>query len=206
MKKVILKIDGIRDVRRIAHIADVDLELAKIAIQHLLYYDTIIMLDLFLFGNIYAPTPEMKDFIDNKDGMQEECNKYVCINGPKLANFYLVRLFTTLCTSRTLKEWIFMHNYQNFQLMNYVDIRRFIQFGVIKGLIYRIQKFAISSQYLASLVTGESQPGGESNMLQKYTDGCHCFDQVIVEQNMGDEKIMAELRKFPKCDVEIIYR
>ena len=206
MKKVILQIDGIKDVRRIAHDADVDLDLTKIALQHLLFYDAILMLDLFLFSNIYAPTPEINDFIQNKDGVQDECADYVYINGPRLDKYYLVRLFTSLCTSRTLKEWIFMHNNQNFQLMNYVDIRRFIQFGVIKGLIYRIHKYAVSAQYLASLITGESRPVEGGDELQKYTDGCHCFDQIIAEQNMGDEKIMAQLRKFPKGDVEIVYR
>jgi nitrogen permease regulator 2-like protein len=206
MKKVIQEIDGIKDVRRIAHDADVALNLTKIALQHLLYYDSILMIDIFLFGNIYAPTPNINEFVSDKDGMQDECANYVCINGPRLSNFYLSRLFTSLCISRTLKEWIKLHLDQNFPILNYVDVRRFIQFGVIKGLIYRVNKYAVSSQYLASLVTGQSSQLDRGYILQKYTDGCHCFDQITVEQNMGDVKIMDQLRQFPKGDVEIIYR
>jgi hypothetical protein len=206
MKKVIAQIDGIKDVRRIAHDADVALDLAKIALQHLLYYDSILMLDLFLFGNIYAPAPEMNDFIIDKDGMQDECSNYVYINGPRLPKFYLCRLFTSLCTSRTVKEWLKMHLDQGFPVLNYVDVRRFIQFGVIKGLIYRVHKYAVSSQYLASLVTGQSVRIEGGDLLQSYTDGCHCFDQITTEKNIGDAKIMDQLRKFPKGDVEIIYR
>jgi hypothetical protein len=206
MRKVIHHIDGIKDVRRIAHDADVALSLAKIALQHLLYYDSILMLDLFLFGNIYAPTPEINDFIADKDGLQNECANYVYINGPRLPNFYLSRLFTSLCTSRTIKEWLKMHMDQGFPVFNYIDVRRFIQFGVIKGLIYRVHKYAVSSQYLASLVSGQSMPVEGRDVLQKYTDGCHCFDQIITEKNMADSKIMERLRKFPKGDVEIIYR
>lgn len=206
MKKVIQEIDGIKDVRRITHDADVALDLTKIALQHLLYYDSILMIDLFLFGNIYAPTPRICDFVANKDGMQDECANYVYINGPRLSNFYLSRLFTSLCTSRTVKEWIKLHMDQNFPILNYVDVRRFIQFGVIKGLIYRINKYAVSSQYLASLATGQSVPSIGGNVMQHYTDGCHSFDQITVEQNMGDVKIMDRLRQFPKGDVEIICR
>jgi hypothetical protein len=164
------------------------------------------MLDLFLFGNIYAPTQEINDFLEDKDGMQDECANYVYINGLRLPNFYLCRLFTSLCTSRTVKEWLKLHMDQGFPVLNFVDVRRFIQFGVIKGLIYRVHKYAVSNQYLASLVTGQSVKVEGGDLLQMYTDGCHCFDQVIAERNMGDVKIMDQLRKFPKGDVEIIYR
>ena len=44
--KVIAQIDGIKDVSRIAHSADVAINLTKIALQHLLYYDSVLMLDL----------------------------------------------------------------------------------------------------------------------------------------------------------------
>ena len=206
MKKVIEKIDGIKDIRRIALEADVALDLTKVAFRHLLYYDSILMLDLFLFGNIYAPAPDVHEFIADKDGMQEECANYVYINGPRLANFYLCRLFTSLCTGRTLKEWIKLHADQGFQVLNHVDVRRFIQFGVIKGLIYRVHKYAISSQYIAALATGESVNIEDGDLLQKYTDGCHSFDQITAEMNMGDVKIMDQLRKFPKGDIDIVYR
>lgn len=206
MRKVILQIDGIKDVRRIANDADVALDLTKIALQHLLYYDSILMLDLFLFGSIYAPTPEINDFLADREGMQDECANYVYINGPRLPNSYLCRLFTTLCTSRTIKEWLKLHIDQGFPVLNYVDVRRFVQFGVIKGLIYRVHKYAVSSQYLSSKVSGQSVRIVGGDMLQKYTDGCHCFDQIVTEKNMGDVKIMEQLRRFPKGDVEILYR
>jgi hypothetical protein len=99
-----------------------------------------------------------------------------------------------------------MHLDQGFPVLNYVDVRRFIQFGVIKGLIYRVHKYAVSSQYLASLVNGRSVKIEGGDLLQSYTDGCHCFDQISAEKNIGDSKIMDQLRKTPKGDVEIIYR
>lgn len=203
MKKVIKHIDGIKDVRRIAHDADVALDLAKIALQHLLYYDSILMLDLFLFGNIYAPTPEVNDFVADRDGLQDECANYVYINGPRLPNFYLCRLYTSLCTSRTLKEWLKLHLDQGFPVLNFVDVRRFIQFGIIKGLVYRVHKYAVSPEYLKSLATGRNKVVG-ADLTRKYLNGCHCFDQITTENGWGEAKIKEQFRKFEEIDT--IYR
>ncbi len=43
LQKVIAHIDGVSDVRRIAWTADVSLDLAKLAVRHLLHYDTVLL-------------------------------------------------------------------------------------------------------------------------------------------------------------------
>ncbi|KAH8597472.1 nitrogen permease regulator 2-domain-containing protein [Bisporella sp. PMI_857] len=207
MMEVIRQIDGIRDVRRIAREADVALDLATSAFQHLLYYDSILMLDMFLFGNIYAPTPDIIDFLANKDNMQDECANYVYINGPRLGNYYLVRLFTSLCTSRSIMEWLKLYMDEGLNIMDFIDVRRFIQFGLIKGLIYRVFKYAVYTQPSEAVVKGEYDVRPVDDILEQYLDGCSPFDQIMVERNMTDVKIMEHLRKkFSKGGVEIIYR
>jgi hypothetical protein len=44
--------------------------------------------------------------------------------------------------------------------------------------------------------------------LQKYTDGCHTFDQIITEQNLTDAEIMDRLKSFPAPagDMTVLYR
>ncbi|KAL3423982.1 Nitrogen permease regulator 2-like protein [Phlyctema vagabunda] len=214
MQKVIKEIDGIKEVRRIARDADVAPNLTKIALRHLAYYETIIILDMFLFGNIYQATAEIKDFIDDRDDMQSECANYVMINGPRIPNFYLCRLFTTLITGRTLKEWIKFHLDEGLEIMQHVDVRRFVHYGLVKGLIYRVYKYAVSHQYLASKsrssntisLTSEQPHDLWTNTLYKYADGCHTFDQISTEKNLADAKVMEHLRKWPKGDLEILYR
>jgi len=207
LRKIIPEIDGINDVRKIAHNADVALSLTKLALQHLLYYETILMLDIFFFGNIYAVMPGINDFVTNADNMQEECACYVFVNSERLANYYLCRLFTSFLPGRTLKEWLKLHMDEGLDVMRYVDVRRLVQFGVIKGLLKRVHKYPVSSQYLAGLVTGQFAIKDGGDDLQKYTDGCHNFDQIIVEKNMTDAAITKELGKFkPSGDVQIIYR
>jgi len=206
MRKVIPEIDGISDVRRVAQKADVSLELTKLAIQHLLYYKTVLLVDMFFFNNIYAVTPLIDDLVNDVDDMQEECAAYVFLNRPKTAGYYLCRLFSTFCQGRTLKEWLKMHMDEGGELLNGLDIRRLVQFGVIKGLLRRVHKYPVCSQYLAGLVTGQTaiQKGGDE--LQKYTDGCHCFDQIIVENNMSEAEVTKKLSKLSVGDVQILYR
>jgi hypothetical protein len=208
MRKVIPNINGISDVRRIAQKADVSLELTKLALQHLLYYKTIMLVDMFFFSNIYALTPLIGNFVNNVDGMQDECAAYVFTNRPKGVGYYLCRLFGTFSQGRTLKEWMKMHMDEGLEIMDGLDVRRLVQFGVIKSILRRVHKFPVSSQYLAGLVTGESKikPNGEGDPLQKYTDGIHHFDQIITELNMSEQDIMRGLSQLPAKDVQILYR
>ncbi|KAJ3158270.1 Nitrogen permease regulator 2 [Geranomyces michiganensis] len=54
LRRIIPLIDGVRSVRRLAEAADVDPQLTRIALQHLLYYGCIRLVDIFSFSNVYA--------------------------------------------------------------------------------------------------------------------------------------------------------
>ncbi|KAG6040606.1 hypothetical protein E4U41_007720 [Claviceps citrina] len=208
LQKVIAKIDGVSDVRRIAHLAAVSLDLAKIAFRHLLYYDTIILMDLFFFSSCYAPRPAVHDFIRNLGGIVDECAGYVSHGCARVSNYHLIKLMASFAPGRSVREWIMTTQEGGFDVLSYVDVRRFVQFGVIKGCLYRVHKYVLSKQYLAALATGQSSPlpGGDS--LQRYADGNHHFDQIITEHNLTDDEIMEQLRTLPvpKGDLTILYR
>lgn len=57
---------------------------------------------------------------------------------PKATLFYLYR---SLNQSQTIKEWCIQHRKQ----LENVDVRRFINFGVLRGIIYRVQAYPIIS-------------------------------------------------------------
>ncbi|KAK8075835.1 nitrogen permease regulator 2 [Apiospora hydei] len=195
-------------------------------------------------------------------------------------------------------EWIKLHQDAGLPVLSLVDVRRLVQFGVIKGLLYRVHKYVVSKQYLALLASGQAHPrqhhshrrGQRQNQqtksqsqqdqqkgrqgqrpqnlsrhssrrrlhtwdihdannsdeddddendsndeteeeererarlkshgkeeedllasdepLQRYTDGCHSFDQIITEQNMADAEIMEKLKGFraPAGDLTVFYR
>ncbi|KAI1459915.1 nitrogen permease regulator 2 [Annulohypoxylon moriforme] len=247
LQKIIPHVDGVNDVRRIAWLADVSLPLTQIALQHLLYYDTVLLLDMFFFGSCYAPRPGVHDFIANRDGLVDECAGYVCISNPMAAgrgsgvgdgsaagdvakdggkdvvdaagglaggqqgvsNYQLIKLMTTFCAGRSVMEWIKLHQDSGFDVLRHIDVRRLVQFGVIKGLLYRVHKYVVSKQVLESLATGRRViPGGENgeDTLLRYADGCHCFDQIITEQNMTDGEIMKKLKSLGSGDMTVFYR
>lgn len=208
LQKVVAKIDGVSDVRRIAHEASVSLDLAKIAIRHLLYYDTILLLDIFFFSSCYAPRPGIHDFIRNVDGIVDECAGYVSHGRARVSNYLLIRFMAAFSPGKSIKEWIMTHREAGFEVMHYIDIRRFVQFGLIKGCLYRVHKYVVSKQYLASLATGQSRPLAGGDPLQKYTDGCHHMDQIMTEQNLTNDQVMERLKLLPvpRSDITIFYR
>ncbi|TDZ20263.1 Nitrogen permease regulator 2-like protein [Colletotrichum orbiculare MAFF 240422] len=212
MQKVVAHIDGVNDVRRIAWLADVSLDLAKLALRHLLYYDTVLLLDMFFFGSCYAPRPGVHDFVADRDGIVDECAAYVCIHArQRVSSFMLIKLMTSFCVGKSVTEWLRGHQEAGFDVLRYVDVRRLVQFGVIKGCLYRVHKYVVSKQYLAALATGQARPvaaaaGGDP--LQKYTDGCHSFDQIVTERNLTDGEIMDKLKSLPvpPGDLTVFYR
>ncbi|EFY97168.1 hypothetical protein MHUMG1_00100 [Metarhizium humberi] len=208
LQKVVAKIDGVSDVRRIAHAASVSLDLAKSALRHLLYYDTILLIDIFFFSSCYAPRPGVHDFICNVDGIVDECAGYVSHGRGRVSNYHLVKLMSSFAPSKSVKEWIVASQEAGFDVLNYVDVRRFVQFGIIKGCLYRVHKYVLSKQHLAALASGESRPVPGGDSLQKYTDGSHHFDQIITEQNLTNDEIMDKLKVLPvpKGDLTVLYR
>jgi hypothetical protein len=161
-----------------------------------------VLLDIFSFGAIYAPTAEIGGFIVDDD-VKEECMRYV--RTPKLrmgstaskstvvrsesersrderssisssasqhsetagstihiSDFdaeekkdeeddewhieyeTLITLYTSLRQGLTLKSWVL----DNLDLLSGIDIRRFITFGIIKGFLYRVHKYAYATTTL----------------------------------------------------------
>ena len=66
---------------------------------------------------------------------------------------------TTFCVGRSVMEWVRLHQESGFDVLRHVDVRRLVQFGVIKGLLYRVHKYAVSKSYLSLLATGRRGTG-----------------------------------------------
>jgi hypothetical protein len=244
-------IDGVSSVAQIAQKADTDLSLTRKSIQHLLYYGCVLLLDIFQFSAIYAPTAEISAFVEDQEA-QEEAVRYVCmgtyrrlteseIHGGSqdewgwrsaevgIDRAKLVALYTSLKQGQTLKHWCSEHG----MLLQGIDVRRFITFGVIKGFLYRVHKYIVApSATMASDTDGrhekleeelehsreargywrDSRRGsiagssiGKDLPLSRFLDGMHCFDEICTELQMGEKKVMGKV-KATYGDVQIIHR
>ncbi|KAG0290654.1 Nitrogen permease regulator 2 [Linnemannia gamsii] len=143
MQRVTGYINGVNSVKRIAEYADVETGLARMCMEHLLYYGCIIMVDLFQFKNIYAVKMEMMRLTEDV-ALQYECVVYVTLPDMHAPSF--AKIFSLYCSLQygvVLQDWI-----EQNQIADYnIDVRRFISFGVIKGFLYRVHKYPILDYY-----------------------------------------------------------
>ncbi|KAJ3524319.1 hypothetical protein NM688_g8584 [Phlebia brevispora] len=125
-------IDGVNHVARIARLADCDLELTRQAISHLLYYQVIMMIDIFQYSNMYTLRKSVQWLADEAH-VREECGPYVTrpeMDTPDWPK--LLHLYSRMKSGATVLEWMQEHKVQELG----VDVRRFTSFGVVKvGLL-----------------------------------------------------------------------
>lgn len=194
MEKIIPYINGINSIRRISELADANFHLVKKCIQHLMHYGCIIIIDIFQFSNIYAPTPNLITLLKSPE-MMKECQSYISVidrsrtrqmlsgvsgvsgavassiatsasapsgvssaspvsttasTNSSAAPFAIIQrtiatpsdiftLYSSLHQGQTVRDWLV----KNKELLKFIDVRRFLSFGVIKELIYRVNEYPI---------------------------------------------------------------
>lgn len=161
-------VNGLHSVSDIARLADADLRLVRRSIMHLLYYGFLLLLDIFTAGAVYAPTPEIGVIFTDEE-MQEECIRYTTVeqdmfdeeSGRRgLKKDEVCRLYGAIRHGLTVRAWCM----ENVELLQGVDVRRFITFGVIKGFLYRVHKYAVAvTPGTNGNATGSTTPVGMPN-------------------------------------------
>ncbi|KAF9958025.1 Nitrogen permease regulator 2 [Mortierella alpina] len=171
MQRITGYINGVNSVKRIAEFADVETGLARMCMEHLLYYGCIIMVDLFQFKNIYAVKMEMMRLTEDV-ALQYECVAYVTLPDMHAPSF--AKVFSLYCSLQygvVLQDWIEQNQISDYN----IDVRRFISFGVIKGFLYRVHKYPILDYHDPNLVnTGTTAAPGtpsKSNAQLPITSG-----------------------------------
>ncbi|KAJ1909909.1 Nitrogen permease regulator 2, partial [Tieghemiomyces parasiticus] len=140
--RVLEHINGVDHVKKIAERCDIDLELVRSCVQHLLYYECVAVVDILKFTNVYCPLPDIVDTI-RKTVSPEEFVAFVSLPDARPVAFAdTIRLYFRLKPGVTLSRWMEKANVAATSL----DVRRFITFGLVKKLIYRIHKYPISFQ------------------------------------------------------------
>ena len=216
MLRIIPFINGVNSVKRIAILADADLKLTKKCVKHLLYYGCVLLLDIFSFNAIYAPTAEFTNMIAKDTEMQKECARYVNTaftpgaleeaiidggverrtsgltnatnlqeddiwpltgKGESIDGVAIVQLFANLRQGLTMREWYA----QNANMLANVDLRRFVTFGVIKSLLYRIHRYAIRTQ--KQEVAYDQSEGGDIQYLARSMSSEHRLTEEALSKN-----------------------
>lgn len=273
MQRIIPYINGVNSLARIAALADADLKLTKKCIKHLLYYGCVILLDIFSFNNIYAPTAEFTSLITTNPAMQKECARYTNIRGAKVSEEAIIdgsfsrsfskhgpsaaedadeeeniwpltgrgatvdgvaiaQLFAAMRQGLTVREWYG----QNADQLASIDLRRFVTFGVIKGFLYRVHRYALRSKpqshtrsfggevggggLVTNGATGLGRDGAVgltkydeeeataefSRNVLPFLDGTHCFDEICTELEISESELLGRFKAGEVGEVAIICR
>ncbi|XP_048650252.1 GATOR complex protein NPRL2 isoform X2 [Marmota marmota marmota] len=204
-QQILPYIDGFRHVQKISAEADVELNLVRIAIQNLLYYGVVTLVSILQYSNVYCPTPKVQDLVDDKS-LQEACLSYVTKQGSSglwgdilgrggsLGELILAptghkraslrdvfQLYCSLSPGTTVRDLIGRHSQQ----LQHVDERKLIQFGLMKNLIRRLQKYPVR-------VSREER----SHPARLYT-GCHSYDEICCKTGMSYHELDERLENDP---------
>ncbi|XP_016296789.1 GATOR1 complex protein NPRL2 isoform X3 [Sinocyclocheilus anshuiensis] len=177
-------VDGYRHIQKISAEADVELNLVRIAVQNLLYYEVVTLVSIFQYSNVYCTTPKVQNLIDKKC-LQEECIHYVSKLGQRTNLRDVFQLYCGLTPGTTVRDLCSRYSHQ----LQRVDERKLIQFGLMKGLIRRLQKYPVK------VVRDE-----RSRPPRLYT-GCHSYDEICCKTGMSYKELDERLENDPNIVV-----
>ncbi|XP_029946812.1 GATOR1 complex protein NPRL2 [Salarias fasciatus] len=184
-QQILRHIDGFRHIQKISAEADVELNLVRIAVQNLLYYGVVTLVSIFQYSNVYCTTPKVQSLIDDKS-IQEECLSYVTKQGQKRASLRDVfQLYCGLSPGTTVRDLCSRYAQQ----LQRVDERRLIQFGLMKSLIRRLQKYPVK------VIRDE-----RSRPPRLYT-GCHSYDEICCKTGISYQELDERLENDPNIVV-----
>jgi hypothetical protein len=171
-------IDGRAHVRAIAEAADADLPLVRRALQHLLFYGCIALVDTFQFANVYAATPRAQLLLRAPE-LAHACARAVAAepapHAPPAAAqppahlgadaaFRLYAAFgagsrvADVCVAAGVEE-------------AGADARRLVAFGVMHGLLRRIHSFPVRTAAAAAALAAVAAGAGAGDAEPAAADG-----------------------------------
>lgn len=184
MDRIIPYINGINSVRRISDMAEADFSFTKECIQYLIHYDCVILIGIVQFSNIYACGPNVRSIATDLNMYRELCafvyqknihpqrrssnsqsslpsdaertstpGSASSIPGytSKLSPVEVLKLYTSLQHGVNLSSWYLEHA----ELLRNIDLRRFLTFGVIKELIYRVHAYFVYEPWVTAARLGK---------------------------------------------------
>ncbi|GAA98180.1 uncharacterized protein L969DRAFT_16034 [Mixia osmundae IAM 14324] len=221
MQKLAGHINGVDCVKTIATVADVDYALAREAIQHLVYYDAVIVTDLFQFSNEYRLASKEAESLpwamtDQRafSALATECENYVSTGFAKVSFITLLKLLVKLQPGLTAGDWIEQNSIHELA----IDVRRLISFSTIKGYLIRVHVYPVwldhpsmqsSHIELPSEREGSNPTNGPAgshdpddvpketlvpSTLKALLDGTHHMDELCVRYRIGNARLRELLR------------
>lgn len=134
LRAIVPLIDGQRSVSDISREAGVDLSEVKEAVQQLILFDLVAIIDGYSSHAIYSVTPAIRRLASSPQ-VHEACVRYVRARGRGSFDFRTVfRLYCEVQSGDTIGKFAKRHRFHELG----VDVRRFVIFGLLNGILKRI--------------------------------------------------------------------
>ena len=180
MLHILPMINGVYYVREIARISQTDEILVKKCIQQLYYHGVVSLVDVFQFSNVYIVRNPLREVLLD---LGAEC----------LANIEA----TEDVTPTDLFAWYTAMNFSSIEtlltshpeMLTKVNIKKFVIFGVIRGIIRKRNRYFVSREEI---------PVEYRDQLKPLLDGTHSLDEICCSL----EKCAREVEELlaPFCD------
>ncbi|GMK56393.1 hypothetical protein CspeluHIS016_0302330 [Cutaneotrichosporon spelunceum] len=149
--RVVDYIDGINHSARIAQLADADPALVRETLRHMLYYQVVMLIDIFQYSNMYSANSSFPRLVADEIVIAE-CGAYVTRpNFPVLDWPALATMYAKLTPGVTVQQWCEANDVHN----KGIDPRRFVSFGIIKGFLVRVHRWPVMVDRTGPLLLGQ---------------------------------------------------
>lgn len=185
IKQIMPYIDGFNHILMIATQADVDVSLVQLCVQHLLHYGAIKLISVFQYSNVYMTTPSVS-LLKDSPKLAAECLRFITKQGrPQPSIREIFALYCALGPGVTVKDWCLRHEPQSLG----INERMFIQFGLMKNLIVRLQKYPV-------LLSDEPNV----DLLRQFKEllnGKSSFDEICCQSGLSHQELDAFVESDP---------
>lgn len=189
-QQIIPYIDGYRHISRIAIEADVEVSLVKACVQNMIYYGIVKLIPIFQYSNSYLPTQRLVE-LHESESLRYECIKSVAKSADTLPSFRSIfRMFCSMNYGITIRDLCLQFNPSSLN----IDEKRLVRFGLMKGIIRRIQRYPVLIEDSDSAFGASSISRANLNLF----DGDHNYDQIcckIAKQNLSVKDLNEDVER-----------
>jgi len=183
--KIIPHINAFNSVARISTLSDVEVNAVRACIQNLLYHKVVDLVPMFLYSNVYTPTPKFAHLFADQPEFIEEIQSFTSNDQtPTLKDLYT--FITSFSHGTTLRDICMRLNPRKMG----IDERRLIQYLVLKGALRRVERYPIYN--------GEEEPG---DSMYSWFNNQYSTDLILIKSGMNALTLEAKIEADPNIIV-----
>ena len=155
------------------------------------HYQVIKIIPIFQYSNVYTTHPDIQTLYTDRN-IQEECIRFIAKKGwaypPSFRDIF--QLYCALGPGVTVKDICTRFNPHALK----IDERKLIQFGLMKGLIRRLQKYPIK-------IPGDVTISVKLQQLYPWFNGRHSYDEICTKTGLSHQDLEERIEADPSIVV-----